>query len=102
MIAATVAAITANISFPFAEKHLCYDGVEKLAPYYHGHDVKFAYNDNPGQGHVWLIVDGQPIDTYYGIVYGSEWTHPQHIYNSFAELEQGVIEITGIKDPRCA
>jgi hypothetical protein len=83
--------------FPVAPLGMCYDGIHTLSQIYAGHDIQYAYDAPNGadQGHVWLIVDGQPIDSYYGPVQGDYWTHPQFTYSSLPEIDAGITYQTG-------
>lgn len=83
---------TATCQFPVAPLGMCYDGVHILAGMYTGHQVQYACNAPVAgsQGHVWCLVDGQPIDSYYGPMAGDEWEHPQFLYNSLEELDAGI------------
>jgi len=82
-------------AFPIAPKGLCYDGVQKLLQYYP--DATIAYNSGPKQGHVWVIVDGQPIDSFYGNISGSYWENPEFRFANMNDLDLKISELTGIR-----
>ena len=69
---------------------MCMDGVRILADQYPDSQITYAYE--PGTpGHVWLIVDGQPIDSYYGPQTATyEWVHPAYSFGSYAELQAAI------------
>jgi hypothetical protein len=84
------------IAFPIAPMGLCYDGVQELARYYPANEVIFAYNSGPNQGHTWLLVDGKPIDSYYGEVPRTRyWLNPEKRFGSFLEMEKYIADTTG-------
>jgi hypothetical protein len=88
--------ISSAQQFPVTPLGHCYDGVKELSKYYPAEDILFCYNQFPEPGHVWLLVRGQPIDSYYGLVDATYyWTHPEHTYKTFDELDKGIIELTG-------
>ena len=69
---------------------MCMDGVRILADQYPTSQITYAYE--PGTpGHVWLIVDGQPIDSYYGPQTATyEWVHPAYSFSTYTELQAAV------------
>lgn len=92
--------ISLLIAFPIAPLGLCYDGVQELARYYPADEVQFAYNSQPLPGHTWLLVDGKPIDSYYGGVPRTRyWMFPEKRFGSFPEMESYIAETTGRRLP---
>ena len=89
-------------SYPFYLGR-CWDGVQNLGPYYEnlGFEVKYAYRDNDNDGgHVWLLVDNEPIDYYYGRVDdnpSSYWMNPEQTYDNIDEFREHVIDATRVK-----
>ena len=69
---------------------MCMDGVRILADQYPDSQITYAYE--PGTpGHVWLIVDGQPIDSYYGPQTATyEWVHPAYSFSTYTELQAAI------------
>ena len=69
---------------------MCMDWVRILADQYPDSQITYAYE--PGSpGHVWLIVDGQPIDSYFGPQTATyEWVHPAYSFGSYAELQAAI------------
>jgi hypothetical protein len=88
------------LAFPVAMPGLCYDGVQEMTPYYTGRDVQFAYNSQPSPGHVWLLVDGTPIDSYYGEVPLTKyWLNPEKTFKSFLEMDRYIANTTSFVVP---
>ena len=69
---------------------MCMDGVRILADQYPSSQITYAYE--PGTpGHVWLIVDGQPIDSYLGPQVATyEWVHPAYSFSTYTELQAAI------------
>ena len=83
-------------NFPVANIWDCYNGVDILDDYYQNNSVMYAYNRYPSPGHCWLIVDGVPIDSYYGVMNIYQYRNPQYLFNSYDEFKKGVHDITAI------
>lgn len=79
----------AQPSFPVAPLEDCYDGIQILDDYYNNSNITYMFNPEPSPGHVWLLVDDQAIDSFYGLVEGDYW-HTGYKYNSFEELNKGI------------
>jgi hypothetical protein len=89
-------ASASNISFPIAEEGLCYDGIQELLKYYP--NAKIAYNPYPNQGHVWIITEDDPIDSYYGPRSGPFWENPTYLFSNMTKLDEKITELTGYKE----
>lgn len=79
----------AQPSFPVAPLGDCYNGIQILDDYYKNQQITYMYNPYPAPGHVWLLVNNQAIDSYYGPVEGDYW-YNGYRYSSFEELDKGI------------
>ncbi len=82
-------------NFPVADIGDCYRGVDVLDDYYKNSSVLYAYNPYPIPGHCWLIVDGVPIDSYYGEINNYQYRNPMYVYDSYKNMTEGIKRITG-------
>jgi len=86
-----------GVQFPYGQLGSCYDSVQSLGSFYEdkGHTVTYLYS--PRQDHVWLLVDYQQVDIYWGTVPNGTW-QPEFTYSSYEEFLAGVNKETSYKE----
>jgi len=81
--------------FPIVPLGMCMDGVYQLGMIYTGQVVKYAYSESPSPGHVWIFLNGDPIDSYYGRVDRTyNWMFPDETFDTYQELKDYIHERT--------
>lgn len=85
-----------GVQFPYGQLGSCYDSVKFLGSYYEGQGHTVTYLYSPSQDHVWLLVDQQQVDIYWGKVPDGTWK-PEFTYNSYQDFQAGVKEQTSFK-----